>query len=166
MELLIVRHAIAFERNRRRWTDDGERPLTPAGKKLARKAAAGLREFAAAPHRLLSSPLVRARDTARILTKFAGWPEAEKITELEPGKPALAILRLLRLDGGTRVAVVGHEPGLGKLLAVCLLGNPAPLPVDFKKIGVACVKFAGAPRAGRATLQWFATPRMLRALSS
>src|SRR5271168_1279325 len=78
MELLIIRHAIAFERNRRRWRDDGTRPLTPAGMRRSQKAAAGLKELGRAPDRLLTSPLVRARQTAQILTELAGWPPAEE----------------------------------------------------------------------------------------
>src|ERR1700693_4957640 len=95
MELLIVRHAIALERDRERWRDDGVRPLSPAGIKQSRKAAAGLKEFSRAPDRVLTSPLVRARQTAQILTDVAGWPQAEEVPELSPGAPAQAALTLL-----------------------------------------------------------------------
>src|ERR1700728_1986783 len=121
MELLIIRHAIAFERDRHRWRDDAARPLSPAGMRRARKAASGLKEFSKAPDRLLTSPLVRARQTAQILTDVAGWPQAEEASELSPGQPALAILSLLGKDRSQRVAVVGHQPGLGALLTACLL---------------------------------------------
>jgi phosphohistidine phosphatase len=77
MDLLIVRHAIAYERDRARWREDALRPLSPAGIRRARKAAAGLKELTARPERLLTSPLVRAQQTARILTAVAGWPAAE-----------------------------------------------------------------------------------------
>jgi phosphohistidine phosphatase len=164
MELLIVRHAIAFERDRQRWRDDGARPLSPAGIRQSRKAAAGLKEFSKAPDRLLTSPLVRARQTAQILTDVAGWPQAEEAPELSPGGAALAVLTLLGQKRGKVVAVVGHEPGLGALLAVCLLGEDGAMAIDMKKNAVACVSFEGLPRAGRAVLKWLATPRMLRGL--
>src|SRR5258707_15872816 len=90
MELLIVRHAIAFERDRHRWRDDGARPLSPAGVRRARKAAAGLKEIIKAPDLVLTSPLVRARQTAQILTDVAGWPQAEEVPELSPQAPAPA----------------------------------------------------------------------------
>src|SRR5450631_3878076 len=122
MELLIVRHAIAFERDRQRWRDDGARPLSPAGIRQARKAAAGLKEFSKAPDRLLTSPLVRARQTAQILTEVAGWPRAEEIPELAPGENALSVLAVLGKDRSQRVAIVGHQPGLGDLLTACLVG--------------------------------------------
>jgi len=164
MELLIVRHAIAFERDRQRWRDDGARPLSPAGIRQSRKAAAGLKEFSKAPDRLLTSPLVRARQTAQILTDVAGWPQAEEAPELSPGGAALAVLTLLGQKRGNVVAVVGHEPGLGALLAVCVLGEDGAMAVEMKKNAVACVSFEGSPRAGRAVLKWLATPRMLRGL--
>jgi phosphohistidine phosphatase len=164
MELLIVRHAIALERDRRRWRDDGARPLSPAGIRQSRRAAAGLKEFSQAPDRLLTSPLVRARQTAQILTDVAGWPPAEEAPELSPGGAALAILTLLGQERSKVVAVVGHEPGLGALLTACLLGEVGALAIEMKKNAVACVSFEGAPLAGRAVLKWLATPRMLRAL--
>src|ERR1700676_1190153 len=104
MDLLIVRHAIAFERDRHRWRDDGARPLSPAGIRRARKAAAGLKEFTKAPDRVLTSPLVRARQTAQILTDIAGWPQAEEAPELSPGGAAQAVLTLLRQDRSKMVA--------------------------------------------------------------
>jgi phosphohistidine phosphatase len=164
MELLIVRHAIAFERDRHRWRQDAERPLSPAGMRRARKAAAGLKELTKPPQRMLTSPLVRARQTARILTDVAGWPAAEETPELSPGEPALAVLILLGKDRSKLTAVVGHQPGLGHLLAACLIGGGGALPIEMKKNAVACVSFEGAPRAGHAALKWLATPRMLRAL--
>jgi phosphohistidine phosphatase len=164
MELLIVRHAIAFERDDHRWRDDGARPLSPAGMRRARKAAAGLKVFSKAPERLLTSPLVRAKQTAQILTDVAGWPEAEEASELSPGAPALAVLTLLGKDRSKLVAVVGHQPGLGALLTACLLGEDRTLPIEFKKNAVACVSFEGRPRAGRGALEWLATPRMLRGI--
>jgi phosphohistidine phosphatase len=155
MELLIVRHAIAFEHDRQRWRDDGARPLSPAGIRQSRKAAAGLKEFSKAPDRLFTSPLVRARQTAQILTDVA---------ELSPGGGALAVLTLLGRERSKVVAVVGHEPGLGALLTACLLGEDGTLAIEMKKNAVACVSFEGSPRAGGAVLRWLATPRMLRGL--
>jgi phosphohistidine phosphatase len=164
MDLLIVRHAIAYDRDRARWHDDAERPLSPAGIRRARRAAAGLKELTGRPGRLLTSPLIRARQTAKILTDVAGWPEAEETPELSPGEPALAVLALLAKDRSKVTAVVGHQPGLGELLAACLLGGGGALPIEMKKNAVACVSFEGKPRAGHAALKWLATPRMLRAL--
>ena len=166
MELLIIRHAIAFARDRRRWADDAARPLSPAGIKRARKAASGLKQFCKAPDRLLTSPLVRATQTAKILTEVAGWPPAEVASELKPGTGAAAVLALLGQDRSQRIAIVGHEPGLSALIMACLLKDDSPLSIEMKKNAAACLFFRGRVRAGDAALTWLATPRMLRGFQS
>ena len=90
--------------------------------------------------------------------------QAEEAPELSPGGAPLAVLTLLGQKHGKVVAVVGHEPGLGALLTVCLLGDDGAMAIEMKKNAVACVSFDGSPRAGRAVLKWLATPRMLRGL--
>jgi len=162
MELLIIRHAIAFERDRHRWRDDAARPLSPAGMRRARKAAAGLKAFSKAPDVVLTSPLVRARQTAQILAEVAGWPKPTEAPELSPGEHAPAVLALLGRVRGKLVAIVGHQPELGALLTACLLGDGKALPIEMKKNAVACVSFEGTAGAGHAALKWLATPRMLR----
>lgn len=164
MELLIIRHAIAFERDRQRWADDAARPLSPAGIRRSRKAAAGLKELCKVPDRLLTSPLIRARQTAKILTEVAGWPPAEMAPELKPGEGAAAVLSLLTRDRSERIAIVGHQPELSALLAACLLRNHSALPIEMKKNAVACLSFDGRARVGSAALKWLATPRILRGL--
>jgi phosphohistidine phosphatase len=167
MDLLIVRHAIAFDRNLRRWRDDGERPLSPEGMVRARKAAAGLKQLAERPQCVLSSPLVRARQTAAILAEFAGWPKAEACPELEPDVPPEEIFSVLATRKEKIVAVVGHQPGLGRLLAACLpaqvRGGVNPEAFELKKMGVALVSFSRGARIGSGALQWFVPPRILRA---
>jgi phosphohistidine phosphatase len=162
MELLIIRHAIAFPRDRRRWPDDAARPLSPLGIRRSRKAASGLKDLCKVPDRLLTSPLVRARQTAKILTEVAGWPRAEVAPELKPGEGAVVVLTLLGKHRSKRIAIVGHEPDLSMLLAACLLKDNSALPIEMKKSAVACLSFHGRARAGSAVLMWLATPRILR----
>src|SRR5215472_3878347 len=123
MELLIVRHAIACERDAKRWPDDGARPLSPRGVMRARRAAAGLKKLAVRPVRVLASPLVRTAQTAAVLTQYAGWPRAIPCPLLVPGGSPQELLALLARTRGRRVAVIGHQPDLGRLIAVCLLGS-------------------------------------------
>jgi phosphohistidine phosphatase len=162
MELLIIRHAIAFERDGERWADDGARPLSPAGIRRSRKAAAGLKELCKVPDSLFTSPLIRATETAKILTEVAGWPRAKIAQELKPGADPAQVLTLLAKDRGRRIGIVGHQPDLSALLAACLLEESGALPIEMKKNAVACLSFDGRVRAGRAALKWLATPRMLR----
>lgn len=163
MELLLVRHAIAFERNPRRWPDDAERPLSPQGLSRARKGAAGLKQLTPAPARVLVSPLVRARQTAAILTEVSGWPAATECAELAPGVTPQVLLATLRHMSGGRIAAVGHEPGLSRLLATVLAGAAAPRAFRFRKMGAALLTFDGAARAGGARLEWLLPAKVLRA---
>jgi phosphohistidine phosphatase len=167
MDLLIVRHAIAFDRNSRRWRDDGERPLSPEGMARARKAAAGLKHIAERPQCLLSSPLMRAKQTATILTEFAGWPKATECAALAPDESPDEVFAALAAQKEKIVAIVGHQPALGRLLAASLpaqvLGGVNPEAFELKKMGVALVSFNGTPKAGSGVLNWFVPPRILRA---
>jgi phosphohistidine phosphatase len=162
MELLIIRHAIAFERDHQRWADDRLRPLTPLGIRRSRKAAAGIKELCKVPDRLLTSPLTRARETAQILTEVAGWPRATVAPQLTPGEGASAVLSLLAKDRSRRIAIVGHQPDLSALITACLLNDSGNLGIEMKKNAVACLGFRGRARVGSAALKWLATPRMLR----
>ena len=166
MELFILRHAIAFPRDAKRWPDDGKRPLTMEGVKKARRAAAGLKRIVKPPALVLSSPLVRARDTAAIFEQSARWPDAQECEELSPGASPEAVLEVLRRRGAEAdcVAVVGHQPHLGRLLALCLRGEARCEAFELKKSAVACVRFEGPPRPHQGTLAWLLTPRILREL--
>jgi len=163
IELLVVRHAIAFERSAKRWPDDAARPLSPQGAARARKAALGLKGITANPAQVLVSPLRRAQQTAAILTQFAGWPEAAECAQLLPGAAPEGLLALLARSRGRRIAVVGHQPGLGRLLAACLPGSVGAAAFQFRKMGVALLCFQGAARAGCGQLMWLLPPRILRA---
>ena len=167
MKLLILRHAIAFPRDAKRWPDDSARPLTAEGVKRARRAAAGLRRISQRPALVLTSPLVRAHDTAAIFAQAARWPKALECTALAPGESPETALEALRRQGGKLdcVAVVGHQPHLGRLLALCLRGEARAEAFELKKSAVACLRFEGPPRAGQGVFQWSLSPRILRKLS-
>jgi phosphohistidine phosphatase len=166
MELLIVRHAVAFPRNAKRWPDDSDRPLTAEGAKRARRAAAGLKRVAARPALVLTSPLVRARDTAAILAQAARWPQAVECEALSPAGSPDEVLEALRHQGAkvNCVAVVGHQPHLGRLLALCVRGSARPGAFELKKSAVARVRFEGPARVGQGVLTWMLAPRVLRQL--
>jgi phosphohistidine phosphatase len=166
MELLIVRHAIAYPLDAKRWPDDTGRPLTAEGIKRTRQAAAGLKRIANRPDVLLTSPLVRARDTAKIFSQVARWPEAVECDVLAPQGSLDEVLAALRRHGGKAdcVAVVGHQPHLGRLLAHCLRGDARAEAFELKKCAVACLQFEGAPSAHRGVLEWSLPPRILRKL--
>ena len=148
----VVRHAIAEERGTDRWPDDAKRPLTKKGEESFREAARGLRTIAPAVDVVLSSPYVRAWQTAEILQEEAGWPPPEPCEALEADRSPSDALVVVR--GRGRVAAVGHEPLLSGLASL-LLGTS--VPIDFKKGGVVLVEDG--------VLRWYATPKILRGLS-
>ena len=162
MQLLLVRHAIACERDARRWRDDAERPLSPRGIARAHRAAQGLRRIGPRPARVLCSPLLRTQQTARILSESAGWPRPVPCAQLLPGTAPEEFLTLLKGASVECVAAVGHEPDLSELLTACL-GAAAGGAFGFRKMGVALVSFRAGARAGGAHLVWFLPPRLLRA---
>jgi phosphohistidine phosphatase len=164
MELLIVRHAIACERNAKRWPDDGARPLSPRGVMRARSAAAGLRKLGLRPVRVLVSPLERTRQTAAILTQYAAWPKAISCPQLLPGGSPRDLLVLLARTRGQRLAVIGHQPDLGRLIAACLPGGPGSAAFEMRKMAFALIAFQGTPRAGQGELRWLIPPKVLRAI--
>lgn len=163
MQLLLVRHAIACERDLQRWPDDGARPLTPRGRRRAREAATGVGRLATPPERVLSSPLRRAQQTADILHRYAKWPRAEECALLLPEAAPAALLALLGAGSAEHVAVVGHQPALGRLLSACLVSQPRGASFELKKMGMALIAFEGVACAGRGRLLWLLTPRALRA---
>jgi phosphohistidine phosphatase len=164
MELLIVRHAIAFERNAKRWPDDGARPLSPRGVIRARRAAVGLKKIAVRPGRVFASPLERTKQTAAILTQYAGWPRAIPCPQLLPGESPQALLALLARTRGQRLAVIGHQPDLGRLISACLPGSPGSAAFELRKMAVALISFDGAPRASQGELRWLVPPKLLRSI--
>jgi len=164
MEVILVRHAIAHERNRRRWPDDALRPLTPAGREKFRKAARGLAPWLPRTAVILTSPWVRARETAEMLVKAATRKQAIECVELAGSEPPIRTFELLRARKEEAVALVGHEPNLSEFLSVALGGERKRLKIEFKKGGAACVRFARRIEPGQATLCWMLPPRLLRAL--
>jgi phosphohistidine phosphatase len=166
VRLYLIRHAIAAEPDAKRWPDDRQRALTKAGARRFKRTAGTLVELLQADgavDRLLSSPLARARETAAILHR-AGLPEPIEESVLAPGRTATRVLAVLRAHQLQSIAVVGHEPDLGRLLAVCIAGPDAKLALRLRKGGAACLYFATAPRVGEATLEWLLPPKALRAL--
>ncbi len=162
--LYLVRHAIAADRSDK-WPDDTERPLTHGGAARMREVVKGLAALEVEPDVIVSSPLVRAVETAEILVKgLKSTPKLVTAPALAPGGSTSAIANALASVGkGQSIAVVGHEPGLGEL-AAWLVGARRPLP--FKKGGVCQIDLAEWPPVARGgTLMWLATPKMLRALA-
>jgi phosphohistidine phosphatase len=162
--LYLVRHAIAEERGEA-WPDDRLRPLSEIGRERMERQVQGLLELEVVVDAILTSPLVRTRQTADILSQaLPGHPAVTDWPQLEPGKrPKEVLAGLKAFAGHKRLALVGHEPGIGELSAA-LIG--ARQPITFKKGAVMLIEVQLLPPAvGSGELRWFATPRILRRLA-
>jgi phosphohistidine phosphatase len=162
ISLYLVRHAVAADRGDA-YPDDTKRPLTPRGALRFRRAVKGLASLDPRIELVLTSPLVRARQTANILAELLpSRPPLEEIDPLAPGASFDALMRALASHGRlSGIAIVGHEPGMGET-AARLVGARSPIP--FKKGAVCRIDVDTLPLAGPGTLRWFVTPRILRAL--
>lgn len=166
LDLYLVRHAIAEDRDPVRWPDDRLRPLTRKGIRRFVAAARGLRRLVPAVDVLLASPLVRARQTADILVSEAGWPAPQLLDVLVPeASPTETIAALAGFYTAQRVAVVGHEPHLSELAAALLVGEGVTPFLAFRKGGVAHIHFDDGAEARGGSLRWLLPPKVLRALS-
>jgi phosphohistidine phosphatase len=159
VQVYVVRHAEA-EPGSASGSDAG-RALTARGQAQAAAAAAGLRALDGALDRILASPLRRAQETAAILARALGRPPVETVAALDGGSPPEAILAELAAVGAEqRVALVGHMPVLGELVALATTGVGAS-GVGLATASIARVDFAARPRAGAGRLCWLMSAEQL-----
>ena len=163
LELYLVRHAIAAERGAE-YPDDSKRPLTSEGISRFRKEAKALAALDVDIDQIISSPLVRAKQTAEILSQAVpAQPSIVTSDSLAPaGTPAAVFQELAKHMRKARIALVGHEPNIGEL-AARLIGSRTP--VEFKKGAICRIDFEVFPPKGHGHLVWFLPPRVLRKLA-
>jgi len=159
MKILLVRHAIAVDRETAGTTDE-LRPLTEEGIARFRKTARALNELVT-PDLLLSSPLLRARQTAQILVPH--WPAAplQDSAALGTGSRSDFEAQLRALSGVNVVAAVGHEPWLSEWTAEWL-GSRRAEAFAFKKGGAALIDFDGVPGEAAGRLSFFLAPKAMK----
>jgi phosphohistidine phosphatase len=162
MILYIVRHGIAVDPLDPKCPPDPERPLTAHGVQKTRAAALGLRALGAKPDVIITSPYVRAAQTAEIFAEALGF-SVEKIRTSEALKPAENPERILNEIARLRAKEVmccGHAPHVDHLISH--LAGARGTFTAMKKAGAACFEQAGGH--GRWELRWMLTPKILRDL--
>lgn len=157
MELYLIRHAEASALGERGITTDEERPLTELGESQAQAAARALQAKGVVLDKLLTSPLIRARQTAEILLQSWARPELvlEATNTLAPGGKPRKLSKLLAKLGSDRIGLVGHMPDLAEYLA-WLIGDKKT-QIDLAKAGMALV-ICDTPGKGLGSLQWLVAP--------
>ena len=117
MRIFLLRHGIAANVSASGPRTDEERPLTAEGRELMQAACKHYARHVAIPDRIISSPLLRARQTAKILSQAVNFQGVvEQVAELEPGARPTTILNSLQgdaLEGRESVVLVGHERAFG-----------------------------------------------------
>ncbi|SRR6266849_837450 len=162
MQLYIVRHGIAIDREDPKCPPDPERYLTEEGVEKTREVAKGVAALGVTGDLLLTSPYVRAAQTAEIFAGALGYAK-QKIRRTDlllPGaEPSQLLRELAKYKQAPAVFLFGHAPQLDDVIATAL-GSKKHLTA-LKKAGVALVELKRfAPPVGE--LVWLATPKLLR----
>jgi phosphohistidine phosphatase len=167
MKLSLLRHGIAADRGGAEYENDSERPLTPKGDRRMRRIGKGIQAVGLSYDLILSSPYLRAKQTAEIVAQVLSAPEGVMLAEtLTPEGNPRQLIEALRTDHRERqdVLLVGHEPSLSRLISTLLTGGPN-LSVVIKRGGL-CALDVETLRFGRcATLVSLLSPRQLRRLA-
>ncbi|UCF19423.1 MAG: histidine phosphatase family protein [Gemmatimonadota bacterium] len=166
MDVVVVRHAIAEDRETfaQSGKPDTERPLTEQGRERMQRGARGLKQLVPHLDILATSPLVRAVETAKIISAAYGDIEPTTVAALRPEARAQAALTWLQdQTSDATLALVGHEPHLSMLVSWLASKSDEPF-LEFKKGGACLLSFYHDIYAGGALLRWLLTPAQLRAL--
>src|SRR5688500_1445093 len=163
LELYLIRHGVAADRGEE-YPDDSKRPLTSDGISQLRKQAKALDSLDIGFDHIITSPLVRTRQTADVFAEhLKSKPSVSNSDALAPaGTPAGVLQELGKHMRKARIALVGHEPNIGEL-AARLIGSRTPLA--FKKGAICRIDFEVFPPKGAGQLRWFVTPKMLRKMT-
>ncbi len=161
MKLYFLRHATASDNA----PSDAERKLTREGEEESRIAGAALVELGVAPGHILSSPLVRAVQTARLAAKAMDFrDEIEEIDELtnDSSTPDL-LLALKPYSRDRELLLVGHMPSLAEHIAACI-GVRDSGGLALGKGSVTCVEMKDL-RIGQGSLRWLMRQKQLSVIA-
>jgi len=155
MELFVIRHGKAEDHHPR---GDSARALVPKGHEQAQKIGRLLKRIDRLPHVVLTSPLVRARETAETMCEAAGIPGPVIQGWLACGMdPETAIRELVAFRDFERVAIVGHEPDLSGFIE-WVLGFSGST-VEVRKGSLTCLEVH--PPGWHARLKFHLPPALI-----
>ena len=166
MRIYLVRHSNAVDPGTPGYDDDSQRPLTEKGRDKMNKIAIALKTLGVKPDLIVSSPYVRARQTAEIVCKVLKYKGSLAFSDaLVPMGNAEDIIH--DINGKYNVeelVLVGHEPCLSSLIGVLAANNPE-LAINIKNGGICCLSSDDLRVQHSAVLEWLLPPKILSALS-
>jgi phosphohistidine phosphatase len=166
MNLYILRHGIASapgEDGLPKTMPDAERPLSAKGKQRLWGVTGAMRKMEIAFDAVVSSPLLRARQSAQIVTEALDLRRKLVLTDhlMPDGSPKLLVEQLTTLGPRSKdILLVGHEPYLSKLMAMLLAGD-TDAAIDLRKGGLARLEVEKLRHDRCATLAWLLTPKQM-----
>jgi phosphohistidine phosphatase len=163
MEIYLLRHGVAQDRDPKKYPDDRLRPLTLEGLERMREIVRGLMKLGFEFDAILDSGYTRARQTSEAVTDAyrIDSRDIQATPALEPDHDPAELLAVLEANRSIkRILLVGHEPHLSKSIAF-LVGLRNQAAVDVKK-GSVCRIDMEAPKKGGGALVWLLPPKVLR----
>lgn len=169
IKLYLMRHGIAADIGEAGVINDEDRPLTPEGRARMKQAAEGLRQLNLKLNLILTSPLLRARQTAEVVAEVLELQHKVKIIEsLAPGRGFIngegghaEIFLELGAYQFDRALLVGHMPDMTELASFLLTGN-RNLNIEFRKGGLCAIEVSSLPPRGPGLLRWSLRSKHLR----
>jgi phosphohistidine phosphatase len=165
-EIYVFRHGIAADHGT--YSKDSDRPLTEEGIEKTGKVARAMKKMDLGLDLILSSPYVRARETAEIAAKELGLKKQLHLSDhlIVEGNP-LDLIREIHKNysDAKRIMIVGHEPYLSGFISALSAGANSSI-CNIKKAGLAKLTIHGELRYNRcAVLDWLLTPRQMIAMA-
>ena len=166
MKIYLIRHSNAVDPGTPGYEDDSLRPLTEKGRDKMKSIASALKGLDLKPDLIVSSPYVRAQQTAEILAKVLKCKQELAFSDaLVPmGNADNIIGEINEKYSVDELVLVGHEPCLSVLIGTLIAGNP-DLTINIKNGGVCCVSSDDLHTERKAVLEWFLTPKILSELA-
>jgi phosphohistidine phosphatase len=168
VNIYFLRHGVAVEPGTAGYENDSERPLISKGERRLRSAAAAMEKLELSFDLILSSPFLRAKQTAEIVAgELKLKKRIEFFDELVPGGNSKALIHVLNelKPASENILLVGHEPYLSRLISLLVSGGADTAAIEMKKGGL-CKLQIGELRHGQcARLAWLLTPLQMELMA-
>jgi phosphohistidine phosphatase len=165
-EIILLRHGQASNIGEKNITVDEERTITSKGKKSTLHICDVLSSMKYHPGLILTSPLIRAKETASIAAerlKYAG--KIKEVPFLSPGIPPEEVITEIKKIRVSLFILVGHMPDLSSLGTFLITGKPSTSGLNLSKSGACSISFKSTLKEGTGQLNWLIQPKLIKSLS-